>query len=376
MSYRTDLHATSPKTSPKTRERRARPRLERLAPGAFLLLFLALGLCLALLNPAVREAPRGASVLNGDFAAAYQRRFEERLALREPALTVWGGLSYGLFGEGRPGVLVGSDGWLFTDEEFARRAETATRADLERVAEVRDTLAERGVGLVIVLLPAKARVYPEVLGRYRLPEYAAERYEDLRAALLERDVLVSAPLPELLEAKSQGEVFLRADTHWTPFGASVAASAVARTARARGLLESLGEAQFVSEPQAVETLRGDLFTFLPLGYLDGRWGPAADRLERFETRQVGGGGNALFGEVSIPVTLVGTSYSAPDWNFAGALKEALGADVLGAAEEGAGPFEPMTQYLSSAAFENAKPELVVWEIPERYFGYRPAEVSP
>jgi alginate O-acetyltransferase complex protein AlgJ len=76
---------------------------------------------------------------------------------------------------------------------------------------------------------------------------------------------------------------------------------------------------------------------------------------------------ALFGDEKIPVALVGTSYSAnPLWNFAGFLEEALQTDVINAAEEGQGPFETMKTYLASAAFRDNPPELVVWEIPERY----------
>ena len=45
----------------------------------------------------------------------------------------------------------------------------------------------------------------------------------------------------------------------------------------------------------------------------------------------------LFGALSIPVALVGTSCSAPGaWNFDGALKEALCADVLSVAALGQG----------------------------------------
>jgi alginate O-acetyltransferase complex protein AlgJ len=75
----------------------------------------------------------------------------------------------------------------------------------------------------------------------------------------------------------------------------------------------------------------------------------------------------LFDEVTIPVTLVGTSYSAGrPWNFDGALKEVLGADVLNVAAEGQGPLVPMQRYLDSPRFADAPPALVIWEIPERY----------
>jgi alginate O-acetyltransferase complex protein AlgJ len=75
----------------------------------------------------------------------------------------------------------------------------------------------------------------------------------------------------------------------------------------------------------------------------------------------------LFGDEDIPVTLVGTSYSANSkWGFADFLKENFGTDVLNAADEGMGPFETMKKYLNDGAFKKTPPKLVVWEIPERY----------
>ena len=54
-----------------------------------MVLFLASGLLLALLNPATFDLP-DEPVLNGDWTTAYQTGFEEELALRGPAVTVWG----------------------------------------------------------------------------------------------------------------------------------------------------------------------------------------------------------------------------------------------------------------------------------------------
>ena len=36
------------------------------------------------------------------------------------------------------------------------------------------------------------------------------------------------------------------------------------------------------------------------------------------------------------------------------------------ARDGKGPFVPMLDYLDSADFKNAPPQLVIWELPERY----------
>jgi alginate O-acetyltransferase complex protein AlgJ len=68
------------------------------------------------------------------------------------------------------------------------------------------------------------------------------------------------------------------------------------------------------------------------------------------------------------VVLVGTSYSAgPLWSFDSALKVTLQADVLNVAEQGRGPFEPMQELLGSGVLADVQADVVIWEIPERYF---------
>ena len=79
------------------------------------------------------------------------------------------------------------------------------------------------------------------------------------------------------------------------------------------------------------------------------------------------GQDALFGDAALPVTLVGTSYSANKlWHFEGHLKTAMQADILNMADEGQGPFATMRAWLDSGNFKSNKPRLVIWEMPERY----------
>ena len=77
--------------------------------------------------------------------------------------------------------------------------------------------------------------------------------------------------------------------------------------------------------------------------------------------------DALFANTEVPVALIGTSYSAnPNWNFVGALKQALRSDVINDSKDGHGPILPMLAYLKSDAFKNTPPQVLIWEFPERY----------
>ena len=339
--------------------------------GLFMALFLAAGLLLALANPALLDSPRE-PLLDGSWAAAYQEQFDSESLLFDPATTLWGVIDYALFDQGRPGLLIGSDGWLYSTEEFAypsqpELAATLLEARLAEIAAVDERLQQQGVELVVALLPAKARVYPEHLGRYELPEGPSVRYREALARLQERGVTVADLLPPLLAAKEHGPVFLRTDTHWTPFGARVAARQVAAEVSRLGPFQWLDEQEYVSSSSEPRPYRGDLTRFLPLGPLYGSIGPADDLLREVETSSSSAAGSDLFASVQLPVVLVGTSYSQDErWNFAGWLRQALGNDVLVAAQRGEGPFTPMTEYLEGEAFSTAPPRVVVWEIPERY----------
>jgi alginate O-acetyltransferase complex protein AlgJ len=361
--------ATQPQTPQTPRTPGRKPRLQQL-PGLALALVLAAGIALALANPAVFSNPGSGKLLDGEWTGAYARRFEEGLALRKPALTAWALLRYGLFAEGNRGVLVGRDGWLFTAEEFqsARYLEASLRIDLTAVREVRDELIGRGVRLVIALVPAKARVYPEKLGRYRLPGKPADRYEELRGQLARLGVPAPDLRGPLLRAKEKGPVFLRTDTHWTPLGAGAAAEALAETVV--DFLREAGSprARFASADGPPREYRGDLLNFLPLGRFGDRVGPRPDSLQPRVTTPLEPTGAGLFDRIAIPVVLVGTSYSAGEvWNLDGALKTALGADALNVAEQGQGALAPMRALLAGSVLEEVQADVVVWEIPERYF---------
>jgi alginate O-acetyltransferase complex protein AlgJ len=265
-------------------------------------------------------------------------------------------------------VLVGRDGWLFTTEEFEPRAAAALRIDLQEVREAKAELNRLGVNLVIALVPAKARVYPERLGRYALPGKLSGRYRELLVRLADLGIPAPDLLGPLQAGKQRGQVFLRTDTHWTPLGAEIAAEALAP--ELEKLLSEAGSprARFETRPEGEREYRGDLLNFIPLGPFAERWGPRPDRVRENVTSSVDAEETELFAQPLIPVVLVGTSYSAGAlWNLEGALKAAASADVLNVSELGQGALSPMRKLLQGSVLAEVQGKVVVWEIPERYF---------
>jgi alginate O-acetyltransferase complex protein AlgJ len=315
------------------------------------------------------ELPDGADWLDGRLAKAFESHYDARFPGKTLGTNVWAAIDYLLFDEGRPGVVVGNDGWLYTDEEFKAYADAdATVAThLALIPWIRDELAAQGTQLVVAMVPSKARIYPEHLGARRPSALHDGLYAQAQGAL--RDAGIAAPdlAVVMRECKSAGPTFLRTDTHWTPAGARCAAQAVqAALGAAPRAVAATPRYQTHVESRAEHS--GDLLSFLPLAPYFASLLPEPDMIEVRRTERMDAGGDALLGDAPAPdVVLIGTSYSADErWNLAGALQEALQEDVVNYAARGKGPFVPMLEYLLNSRDLPTAPRLVIWEIPERY----------
>ncbi|GAB3482089.1 alginate O-acetyltransferase [Azotobacter salinestris] len=310
-------------------------------------------------------------ILNGKLALNFEKHYDAEFPIKRIGTNLWAALDFSLFGEGRPGVVIGANQWLFSDEEFKPTAAAANNImdNQALIQGVRETLARHNVQLVMAILPAKARLYPEYFGEQRPAPLHEQLYQNFRQAVADAGIQAPDLLGPLQKAKTEAQVFLRTDTHWTPYGAQVVAGQLATAIKPSGLLPESGSV-YVTETLPAGPHKGDLTNFLPLDPLFEELLPPPDQLVRHSTRpqeEQATGADDLFADNQVPVALVGTSYSADErWNFAGALRQALGSDLVNFAEDGRGPILPMLKFLQSDDFKNAPPRLVIWEFPERY----------
>jgi alginate O-acetyltransferase complex protein AlgJ len=337
-------------------------RLSETLPGITLIACMGWGAYATLQVEGVFD-PIDAPVLDGSWATAWEDRLDEGYAPREWGVIAWGVTEYTVFGDGRPGVLVGEDDWLFTLEEFETGA--GTEAEIQRkvdqILSVQKQLDEQNIQLLVALLPAKARVYSDKID---LPPSVLPVYDEVRQDLLEAGVLAPDLVAGLTKGREQAEVFCSTDTHWTPWGAHIVALQL------REALESWEPppgASYTSEESEPFEVDGDLLRYIPLGPWQGTLGPGPEMVMGRSHAGAAGGGFGLLDEVTIPITVVGTSYTADErWGFEEELNAVFLADVLNAADQGMGPMEPMAAYLVNDAFTQTPPQLVIWEIPERH----------
>ena len=326
--------------------------------GAFLIGLTTLGI----LSHERPKSQGNMSILKGNLQSTYEDTFSSSNPLRKASIDIWGAFKYKVLDQASNGALVGKDDWLFTTEELT--GETGHIANLEasikEIVKVHDALHVRNIALVPVIIPDKARVYKENLKQNRSADIS-NRYGVLLSKLRENKIATISALVPLQRDKPIADVFMRHDTHWSPFGAKSVAEYIGQSI-VPGLLESV---QVQTNSIGSEPFDGDLLKYVPTGALRPYIGPDERTIERFETTVQNN--VSLFGDAAIDVVLIGTSFSAKsNWHFDGFLKQALSVDILNMSQEGKGPFVPMRDYLKSNPFKNTPPKLIIWEIPERY----------
>jgi len=302
------------------------------------------------------------SLLRGTLTAKVDSVYRESLPHRDPAIGMIGALRYLTVGEGRKGVITGTDGWLFTAEEI-RPMHDAMTVPLARIASVQAIVAAMGAKLVIIPVPGKLDIYAS----HRSTEAAAgiaALYDGLLAGLTAQGTPALDARTALTTAAASQPAFFRTDTHWTPAGAEAVAEALA----ASGLITP-GDTAFAIDRAAEKTFTGDLVSYVTTDAIAPLLGLKPEAAVPYTALPDAATGplDIFAGAAAGSIVLVGTSYSAdPTWSFAEALKLALGRDVLNQAVEGQGPLQPMLDYLASDEFRVAPPEVVIWEMPVRY----------
>lgn len=281
-------------------------------------------------------------------------------------LQVAGGvIRWRVFGSGGPQVAVGCGGWLYLMDELrpwpdAAKAMAARADALHRVAAA---LKARGIGLVVVLVPDKARI--ETAPACGVP-YSVQAQNRLGAF---KALVGDIPLVDLAPvfAAAHRPLYYRTDTHWNQDGAAIAAQSIAAAAGSAAITR---DRVFKTEAGPEAERAGDLLRLMSLEDVPDlaiKLRPLPDHERPDTTRQVEGPAEAggLLDDAPVPdVVLLGSSFSL-NGNFHGRLQQSLGAAVGQFGQAGGAFWGSAKDYFRSPAFTETPPKLVVWEFPER-----------
>ena len=195
------------------------------------------------------------SWFDGSFQKNAEDRFVRELGFRAQLVRTNNELNFVLFGDVVPHLMVGPNDQLFETAYHPRQDWfeghiIELRERIDRLARLRIGLAARGVALVVLISPSKARTYPEELPT-PLRRIAAmkvpTRYDVIRPLLALRDIPVIDAVEQfgLWKGTLPVRLFAKGGTHWNYHAAAlVAESLVNRLAEDSGAqypgLEVLG----------------------------------------------------------------------------------------------------------------------------------------
>jgi alginate O-acetyltransferase complex protein AlgJ len=315
----------------------------------------------------------------GEMTQTLEKQLDHKLPIRSTSIAFANTIRYQLFGGSGEQVRSGKDDWLFIAEELKYEGPTVrskvevdtaaalnTRIDL--VAGLAKRLETQGVKLVVALVPDKARLYADKLKSADYPSYNQLRYQTAFDSLQKNGIATVNLLQAMEPIAKQKEIYYRTDTHWNQIGAAIAAKEIASVVQS--LKIDLPRTAFTTRPEGTPQERsGDLLRLMGLEFVPNVLRPKPDQeivettIEAANAKEPAKGAS-LFGDAGVPVVLAGTSYSLRA-NFHGRLQEFLSAKVLNTAKDGGGFLQAMTTYLKDESFRSSKPQVLVWEIPER-----------
>ena len=179
-----------------------------------------------------------------------------------------------------PKVIAGDDGWLvYTAEgdiDDYQKVRFFSEEELAAFQQNLDALsahyAERGIELIVVVVPNKNTIYPERVPT-QLPVFGEEtRLDQVANYLREHGTEQIIDLrPALLEAKAERQIYYATDTHWNDYGAYIAYSALleaagisARPASDFGVITSEPELLDLTEVTGSTLLAESKTQFAPL----------------------------------------------------------------------------------------------------------------
>lgn len=183
-------------------------------------------------------------------------------------------------------AVVGEDNWLFYKPAVQYLVEPWPLGSvcdqgnvITAVVSFRDQLAERGIHLLVVPVPNKASVYPDMLTRQAKDkdEPVNARTIEVMRRLREAEVEVVDLFALFKQARadsSDGEAtkyYLVQDSHWSPDGVRLAAKAIARRLIDLGWVER-GQTEYALKSVTIER-RGDILKMIQSPQIERQFKP-------------------------------------------------------------------------------------------------------
>src|ERR1700722_8715022 len=165
--------------------------------------------------------------------AAVDAYLKDHFGLRQMLITAPRDLTNPMLGFGNDSVLVGRDGRMFYLGENAVRQSAGLLVRDRAVVDTVDLLAatnrdleRRGIRFLVASPPNAATVYPDDLPDWARNAGKQTEYDLFVEGLESKGVKVVDLRPVMAAARSEGQIYYRHDSHWSPRGALAAFNAI------------------------------------------------------------------------------------------------------------------------------------------------------
>ncbi len=287
--------------------------------------------------------------------------------------------------DGGEKAVIGEEGWYFYKPGLhymlARPVKTtagsATNDPLAAIVDFRDQLAARGIRLLVMPVPNKESVYPDLVSprAKSLGGVMAPRTRDLLDRLRVAGVEVIDLFKEFAHARQQtgsasrNTLYLAQDTHWSPAGVDLAAQVVARRLTELGWVRP-GQVDYGERSAPVQRL-GDVLRMLQVPLVERRVNPETVPCVQIVRRDNG----ELYQESpDAEILVLGDSFmriyqqdQPRAAGFIGHLAKELRQPLMSLVNDGGGSTLVRQELRGRPAFLKNK-KVVLWEFVERDIG--------
>lgn len=210
------------------------------------------------------------STHEGKLASGIRSSFEnwlnDNIGFRDLFVSVYSNIQYNIFGRSPNSMVeLGKDGWMYYTQDrnlkIASGEYVLLQKELESILKqqqrINDKLKSQGIEYVLVLPPSKVSIYPEYIrsGDYQVRETPVDQLAQYIQT--HSDIKVIPLKQALLEAKKEGQVFFKTDTHWTQYGAYMAYREIIKKLNEFGLIDDAPE-EVIFEPSEYQGEMGGL----------------------------------------------------------------------------------------------------------------------
>lgn len=271
-------------------------------------------------------------------------------------------------------AFVGKNEWLFYKREISVNSDQKfINKSTELIGRFNEILNNKGIKLLVVLVPLKMRTYSEYLPEnFMFSDFLMNQYDHILTDLESKGVItadLNTAFANATKRISEPPLFFRLDTHWTPTGAMVAAQAIRYSLTVRNEFKTLMD----TVPTVTYSIKianrkrpskgRDLVKQLPEG--SPTFEP--EMMAQVNVIRASSEHTDLQNSATTPqITLMGSSYSN-DWTgFPDALRFTLQRDIASiSVNADQGSWVGMESYLRDESFQKQPPKILIWELPER-----------